>query len=183
MSVADYFEGCEFHTARLRVSHISKLLNQNRTTLEELLAHAALNLLTPKVTHSLPPEFQSVQCEHSARVWARKMMKESHVLVIQVTVTQEIIGFIFLSQYDDAGLQKAHVGYLLGEGYWGQGYASECLAGLIAWCQEAQIVSALVAGVETENFQSVRLLQKHGFDEVAIDAPAGVLFFERVLTS
>ncbi|KDM91705.1 GNAT family N-acetyltransferase [Photobacterium galatheae] len=181
MAAVERFETCEFYTLRLRVSHLSNALNQSVSEVD--LVRAALRLLTPKVTQSLPPEFQSVQNEQSAQAWVQEMMQESHFILIQIAATQEIIGFMFLDVYEEAGTQKAHLGYLLGEAFWGQGYASECLAGLIEWCRRTQPVSTLLAGVAAENTQSVRLLQKQGFEEATADAPAGVLFFERCLVS
>ncbi len=52
---------------------------------------------------------------------------------------------------------------MLSEPHWGQGFASELIAGLVQWCRSKPSVTRIVAGVERANSPSIRVLEKAGF--------------------
>lgn len=55
------------------------------------------------------------------------------------------------------------VGYMFGKPYWGQGYASEALNGLIGWAEDDLGATTLTAGHFEDNPASGRVLAKAGF--------------------
>jgi [ribosomal protein S5]-alanine N-acetyltransferase len=172
------FRTCSFNTERLKVSNVLSVLNQSISEAE--LSDVAFKILTPNVTQSLPPEFQSVQCVESASKWINEMVTNSHFLIIQQSESHQIIGFIFfyVSSPKESG-SNVHIGYLLDERFWGKGYANEFMEGLIEWCNRSQLVSKLLGGVDVGNAQSIKLLQNNGFKEATGNSPDGVVFYER----
>ncbi|MGF1760035.1 GNAT family N-acetyltransferase [Photobacterium sagamiensis] len=172
------FQTCSFETDRLKVSNVLSVLNQSVSEAE--LSDIALTILTPNVTQSLPPEFQSVQCVESASKWINEMVTNSHFLIIQCSESHQIIGFIFLYEFaQKKSGSNVHIGYLLGERFWGNGYANEFMVGLIEWCNRSQLVSKLLGGVDVGNAQSIKLLENNGFKEATDDSPNGVISYER----
>lgn len=117
-------------------------------------------LLTPKVVESLPPYFRNINSLSDAQDWYKKMVSESRLFKVKNTGTNTTIGFVFVFVGNDA---DAHIGYLLGELYWGNGYATELLKGLIDFIKHENKIKRLVAGVATNNIVSSNLLHKIGF--------------------
>ena len=76
---------------------------------------------------------------------------------------------------------EAHIGYLLGERYWGKGYAKELLSALIKWSSQEGSITKLVAGVEGGNIASSSLLRKLGFMEQEGNTETSV-FYEYLLS-
>jgi RimJ/RimL family protein N-acetyltransferase len=70
------------------------------------------------------------------------------------------MGFLFVHEQSEG---IVHIGYLLGEAYWRQGYASELLSGFIDWAKQYTPYRCLVAGLDEDNQASKRLLVKLGF--------------------
>lgn len=66
-------------------------------------------------------------------------------------------------------------GYGLVPGARGHGYATEALAGLVAFCRSHDAVRAMVADTETGNTASQRVLDKTGF--ALVKEEAGLYFY------
>ena len=79
----------------------------------------------------------------------------------------QLIGSIRLLFPTDSNLPlaagEAEIGYWLGEGFWGKGYATEALQAMIAYSFEKQELTRLLAGVYQENTPSQKVLEKCGF--------------------
>lgn len=151
-----------YQTSRLTVDEVSNDLNPN---LKNELLLRVIEILTPKVVHSLPPYFHNISSIPLAQTWFSKVTHESRLLVIKHTQRHHIIGFIFIYEGDG---NSAHIGYLLSENEWKKGYAKEFLVGLIDWCAHLSSVSSLIGGVEKSNIASAKLLENIGF--VAIES-------------
>ena len=80
--------------------------------------------------------------------------------MVKHTGTNATIGFVFVFVENDT---DAHVGYLLGESYWSKGYATELLKGLIDFIIHENKIKRFIAGVDTNNTVSSKLLHKLGF--------------------
>jgi len=117
-------------------------------------------LLTPKVVECLPPHFKNIKSISDAQGWYNNMVTESRLFMVKNSGTKRLIGFIFVF-VEDGG--DAHIGYLLGEAYWGKGYATELLKGLLDFTNHENKITRLIAGVATNNIVSANLLQKLGF--------------------
>jgi len=119
-----------------------------------------MKLLTPKVVENLPPYFTNIRSVSAAQIWFEKMLIESRLFVVKDIGKNTAIGFVFVSVENDS---DAYIGYLLGESYWGNGYATELLKGLIAFINHENKLKRLIAGVDANNLVSSKLLNKLGF--------------------
>ncbi|MCV2403393.1 GNAT family N-acetyltransferase [Marinomonas sp. C2222] len=168
-----------YSTQRLEVLEISvmpdKLLRQ------ELLLDIQ-RLLTPAVTYSLSPYFQNIQSSAAAESWLKTMLKDSQLFAIYDKASNLIIGFFFSSIGKDKSAKGAHIGYLLGEEYWGQGLASEMLRGFISYARQSLQLHSLIGGVEKNNPASSRLLIKLGFKAQPSEEGQSVIFYALDLT-
>ena len=167
-----------FNTSRL-----TAILQNNETCQDDLSHLLSLIpcLLTPKVVVNLPPYFHEICSQADALQWYEKMVAESLLYVVRLVASYEIIGFIFVHQGDN---EEAHIGYLLGESFWGKGYANEMLLGFIHYAQQQKLWKKLIAGVDVDNQVSVKLLNKLGFEEqldVGISAQQ-TRFYQYLLT-
>lgn len=55
------------------------------------------------------------------------------------------------------------LGYVLAEGWWGRGLATELVLGLVEWCRSQSAIRSITAGVAEGNAASERVLVKAGF--------------------
>lgn len=165
-----------FTTMRLEVENVDSYLASG--FLKSQLLSEIVNLLSPSVVESLPPYFHDINTESDAEVWLFKMVSESHLFSVKRKGFDPIIGFVFLYESDNA---KAHLGYLLAESSWHQGYGSELLFGLLKSCRDNQLVEKLIGGVDIGNVVSAKLLEKVGFVATQ-EGGNGVTFYECVLS-
>ncbi|WP_299811188.1 GNAT family N-acetyltransferase [uncultured Shewanella sp.] len=163
-----------FTTSRLDVSEIFTETAQCERF--ELLRRIP-ELLTAQVVESLPTYFHDIDSQVDAARWLERMMSESHLFAVKLHHTDFIIGFVFVYIENEG---DAHIGYLLGENYWGQGLASELLSGFIKQVIQTQSWTKLIAGVAPNNQASCRLLVKLGFAPSAAEGP--VTFYEYQLS-
>ncbi|ASP37367.1 GNAT family N-acetyltransferase [Bacterioplanes sanyensis] len=169
----------QFSTARLTVTPLPHLAvadsaspNLDRSGLENQDAsrpnatHALLEqlpqLLSPAVVQHLPAHFQHIHNSTQAAAWLNQMQAESHMLTIQFSASQALVGLLFIAEPEP---NAAYIGYLLAEAYWRQGLASELLQGLIETAQQHKQWHQLVGGVEADNLASCRVLEKLGFKQ------------------
>lgn len=76
--------------------------------------------------------------------------------------SNEIIGSCGYNSLDFENV-KAEVGYDIGKGFWGKGYAPEALSALIEYAFETLNFNRIEAKVSPENFNSIKVLQKLNF--------------------
>lgn len=145
---------------------------------ESKLLAAITELLSPRVVESLPSNFQNINSLSDAEDWYRNMLSESRLFMVNFANTDTIIGFVFVFVENDT---DAHIGYLLGEPYWGQGYATELLEGLITFMKLENQIKRLVAGVARNNIVSSKLLHKLGFN-ISTSEHDDTVFYELLLS-
>jgi len=59
--------------------------------------------------------------------------------------------------------RRAEAGYGIGQAYWGQGYGSEALKAMLQYGFETMNLNRIYAGTIADNYESVRLLERNGF--------------------
>lgn len=161
-----------FTTQRLMVRDWAPdLTGPGRAALEDGMAA----LLTPAVLAPLPPGVQSLDAGVSG--WIDRQAGLAQVLTIRLRASDALVGLAMLMR-GDAG--AVHLGYLLAEAHWRQGYASEVVTALVAQFS-AQAPVTLRAGVARDNPASARVLSKAGFVADRADPTDEVLHFSRVL--
>lgn len=161
-----------FTTSRLDVFEITTEMAQGEAL--ELLGRIP-QLLTPAVVERLPSYFHGIESQGDARLWLERMVSESRLFAVTLHSTNLIIGFIF-AYVESESDTEAHIGYLLGKSYWGQGLAYELLQAFIKQANQTQGWTKLIAGVEANNLASSRLLLKLGFAQR--NAEGSVIFYE-----
>ena len=127
---------------------------------QEELAVVVKNILTPKVTQSLPPAWQGNYTSERASSWIEERDDEATTLLVIEKSTRTAIGFIILFNCTDG--RDIRLGYLLAEIAWGKGLASELIGGFVEWCKK-NAISSVTGGVESDNNASKRVLEKNGF--------------------
>ncbi|MCF8529356.1 MAG: GNAT family N-acetyltransferase [Aquiluna sp.] len=73
-----------------------------------------------------------------------------------------IIGQLNLTLKSTAN-QQGEFGYILNRDHWGQGYASEAVAGFVDWAFDSIPVHRISAYVDSRNASSIKLLEKLDF--------------------
>jgi len=112
------------------------------------------DILSPAVLAPLPPPM--ALGPGGIKAWINARASEAHVLTIRFAGQPNIIGLLILAG-DETTL---HLGYLLSEAVWGQGLASELVAGLVRALPSG---TRLIGGVDPGNPASARVLEKAGF--------------------
>ena len=140
-----------FETARLLV----RAWNPSDQSIEDDLKA----LLTPVVLAHLPPQLQVVA---SPNQWISARAAESDVLLAFQKGDQTLLGLVLLARIES----EIHLGYLLTESVWGQGYATELVQGLIPELAKSG-AHRVVGGVGHDNPASARVLKKAGFHKEA----------------
>jgi len=74
----------------------------------------------------------------------------------------ELIGTTTLYNLDFSN-RRAEMGYALGREHWGQGYMSEALQALLAYCFEVLDLRRIEADVDPRNAASIQTLERLGF--------------------
>lgn len=143
-----------YQTVRLSV------LEATTSTPSNSLLMATIELLSPKVVANLPPYFNNVNSMTDAKNWFEKMVSESRLFVVKELESGAIIGFVFMFTQSST---DAHIGYLIGESHWNKGYATELLKGMMHFIQNEHKLHRLIAGVDVNNYASIKLLKKLGF--------------------
>lgn len=161
-----------YQTSRLQISEI---FNSKQ---EPDFLISVVGVLTPKVVENLPPYFQNINSIASGQKWLEQIISDGRLFIVKLADESHLIGFVFLSSENASG---AHIGYLLGESYWGNGYATEILKGLIDFIELEGKITHLIAGVATDNEASIKLLHKLGFNKNSNEGN-GTMFFEYMLS-
>lgn len=162
-----------FDTSRLSVDEVFYNMSESDRA---CLYTDVLRILTPIVVENLPAYFHGMTSIKEATGWFDRVVSESRLLAVKQKDGDQIIGFIFI--YTD--VRDAHIGYLLGESFWGVGYAKELLAGLIEWSKRERAWTKLIGGVDKANIPSSNLLKGLGFKE-QLPADGSTIFYTYIL--
>ena len=128
------------------------------------LAEVVAQILTDRVTRSLPTGWQGAYTLDRASKWIEERDAEGTALLVVGRATGTPMGLMILFEpatADNAAVE-VRLGYLLAEDAWGGGLASELVSGFVDWCRRHE-VGSVVGGVERDNAASRRVLEKNGF--------------------
>jgi RimJ/RimL family protein N-acetyltransferase len=146
-----------FETARLRVGEWSQLAAELGLDRAALTEH-----LTDEVTWALPDSWRGPFSKERAAQWVVDRDAEGLTLLVVDRESRELRGFFVAYQQPDA----LRIGYVLVQAAWGQGLATELLAGVLYRCRERGERRPFLAGVTSDNRASRRVLEKCGFELV-----------------
>ncbi|MBT8133584.1 MAG: GNAT family N-acetyltransferase [Gammaproteobacteria bacterium] len=162
---------CSYQTQRLTVLGYAKYMNKAD------LPGQVLNIMTPRVTQALPSGWQDINTTSDADNWLKSVDEECSFLLVRLSDTQEIIGFVFL--YEPSSIVfpiDVRIGYLLNERYWGAGIASELIKGFLTWCNSYGAIKSITGGVEADNIGSIKVLEKNGFVQIESNEEGAVFY-------
>jgi ribosomal-protein-alanine N-acetyltransferase len=77
----------------------------------------------------------------------------------------KVIGEIHFNPQKDILRHSCFLGYWVGEEYWGNGYMSSAVKTLVNWIFEKTELIRIVARVFANNFASIKVLEKNGFQQ------------------
>ena len=150
-----------FATKRLQVRGRAALRStpKGRRILEAALA----DMFTPAVLAPLPDALALAKGTGAIAIWIAARDAESAVHTVTRKADGKIIGLLILAGGVEPGTAPAiHLGYLFAETSWGKGFASELVVGLTAVFETGPPLR-LLAGVNTSDPASARVLEKAGF--------------------
>lgn len=105
--------------------------------------------------------------QHGRDFLGKAERRSHHPYVIADKASDRLMGVIGLYAHADA---PTELGYWLGEAHWGQGFAPEAIAGLLAVARD---IAPLRAKVVSAHARSIRVLEKTGF--VVVDHTTSTL--------
>lgn len=172
----------DFKTPRLLVQSWQALLSSKQG--KQALVEQLEPILTAPVLEHLPPSLHLAGGSSQIRRWIEDRAAEAQVLTVRDT-GEALLGLLLLA-HDPEEVEPPvlHLGYLLSQAAWGQGYGTELIAGLVAWYRDQAKALRLQGGVGAANASSARVLIKNGFvlnlgcsgpetQTYALDLPAG----------
>jgi RimJ/RimL family protein N-acetyltransferase len=116
----------------------------------------------------------------------RRADEEAQIFTLKLKENGELIGTSLVFGADKTALDLSF-GYVLRQKYWGHGYASEAMQGMVGALLSIPEIPQLNATVQEGNIASMKVLIKLGFDDMGKDAdPDGTLirrFEKRSLAS
>lgn len=84
--------------------------------------------------------------------------------VIERLEDKQVIGMMIAR----VGDEKWELGYVLGREYWGQGYMTEAVKGIIAWALRQKDIYRIWAVSDVDNIGSARVMEKAGMQREGI---------------
>jgi ribosomal-protein-alanine N-acetyltransferase len=157
-------ETCEFRTERLRVGpwHVAA----DRSGVD--LADAIMEILTFRTTVALPESWRGDYSVERAGAWISERDAESATLLLTEIGSRRPVGLVILAEAPlGESAVDVRLGYVIAEGAWGRGLASEFLKGLSDWARSQPTVHTLTGGLDPANQASVRVLEKAGFTRIS----------------
>ena len=145
---------------------------------ENAMIAEVMALLTPAATAYLPPEWRELNSITVTKSWYQQRGNEGGFYGIRLKPDDRLVGLVFLSHVTDEN-SAMHIGYLLQESCWGQGYGSELIAAIITWASLQPNIHTLIAGVEADNHASIAVLKKNGFKAQSSNTASSTLFLQR----
>ena len=169
----------KFLTARLSVENWEGI--SSNPSRRQILERQLERILTPKVTQFLPLSMQFSAGQNSISEWIDERVREAKILCVHLHDVHTLVGLIILSEDPEpSALRTIHLGYFLGEKDWGKGYATEIVTALVANFKNETGVR-LLAGVDSANITSARVLEKSGFKKLHERSTDRRDFFEVVI--
>lgn len=122
-------------------------------------------LSNPRVSTWYGISYSSKKATQSQMKWYRRILKEKTGIWWAICAQENpatLLGTCGFYHYDKDN-RNTDMGYWLHEEFWGQGIMSECLPTMLAYAFSRMNLHRVEAEVEPENFASISLLGKLGF--------------------
>lgn len=175
MQAANRVARLHFRTSRLVMKPL--VAGDGKEQPEEPVQTAVSALLTPEVLKHLPEPLQMPGSAAPVGAWLAARLAESFLYAVHEKTAAELNGLLILadtSEFD--ATPTLRLGYLFAQPAWGQGYATELVAGLVRELRSIGWGGQLLAGVSRANPGSSRVLLKAGFVEIPAEDAASQSF-------
>jgi RimJ/RimL family protein N-acetyltransferase len=159
MCVIDRPETTSRHAARTEV-------RTDRLTLRPPMAGdvAAITKLAGDYTiASMTTRMPHPYAEADARLFVTLVARQDGARERTFAIERQGEGLIGAIGFHRAQTGPLELGYWLGQPYWGQGYATEAVAGALHWAAEDWGRKAIASGHFADNARSANVLIKSGF--------------------
>jgi RimJ/RimL family protein N-acetyltransferase len=130
----------------------------------------------PNVARQLRDRFPHPYTVGDARSFIETVINVRPITTFAIEADNEAIGGIGFSPGADVERYSAEIGYWIGEAYWGRGIASEALRLVSEYAFRDCGLLRLYALPFADNQQSMRVLEKAGYDREAILRSSSVKF-------
>jgi RimJ/RimL family protein N-acetyltransferase len=131
--------------------------------LRPALHDALRSILVHDGLAQLPPSLQLGSAPGDLADWIAARNAESDVSLVVERSSDTVIGLLILASSGQSDRSKSvHIGYLIGDRFWGRGFATEVVVGLLSVALRLGTVT-LVGGVSKTNTASAHVLRKAGF--------------------
>lgn len=152
--------GLQLPETTLRTKRLELRLVEHRDLPDLLAVHSV-----DEVNRFLP--FDTWAGMSDALAWYKKVLQrhqggEAIQFAIVESRSGKVMGSCLVFGYEEDA-QRVELGYGLGQGWWGQGYAREAIEMLIAHCFDTLALRRLDARVDPRNHASHALLLRLGF--------------------
>lgn len=152
-----------FQTARLDVA---KWPANARDSIK--LRQSVAQILSPNVTQHLPAGLHYDGTPGDLTRWIDQQAQSGAMHSVSITQSRDMIGQLILARFASPDQPtQLHIGYLLGESVWGQGFGSELIRGLVDALIQLQEPMDVLGGVVAANPASAKVLEKAGFQRSA----------------
>lgn len=114
----------------------------------------------------LPPRVEDYyQYESFDKIMDQLMTEQENgeFYMYLIRENDQLIGRINLQISEEDNVKKAEVGYRIGEGFQGKGYATEAVKLIIEEASAQFSIKELVAGTAMNNIGSIKVLENNGF--------------------
>lgn len=122
----------------------------------------------PRIAASMRDAFPSPYTLDDANRFIRMATGETPNLFLAIEIDGEAVGGIGIHPLDDVRHRTAEIGYWLSESYWGHGFVTDAVRSLVPVAFSEFDIVRLQAGIFSDNFSSMRVLEKCGFIREAI---------------
>jgi RimJ/RimL family protein N-acetyltransferase len=121
-----------------------------------------------KVWRNLKDRFPHPYTEQDAVAWLARARAEPERTNFAIEVDGRAVGGIGLAPRTDVYAKCAHIGYWLGEPYWGRGIMTDAVRAVTAYALSGRGLLRLEAPVFAWNPASMRVLEKCGYQREGI---------------
>lgn len=109
---------------------------------------------------------------NDAITWISMNKNELNPVELAITIDDQVVGGIGITQQADVYRFNAELGYWLGEPFWNQGIMTEAVRAMVNYAFENFKLIRIYARVFEFNVASMRVLEKAGFQKEAINKKA-----------
>lgn len=159
----------------------NSLLRKWNTDDAESLVRYANN---KKIANNLRDAFPYPYTIVDARLWLENIANDEKNIIFAIDINGEAIGSVGIHALNDVYFLTGELGYWLAEPYWNKGIVTEAVKTVVDYTFKTPKFERIQACIFSNNYASMRVLEKAGFTKEAIHKNAvcknGIIMDEHV---